>query len=197
MKIVKFQTSYVEPYPLKVQGESFYKDNIENVSNYLGEDEGVNADDFIAHLILDEKNINDENAVRVEIDNKIVGYLSRPAAKLYRKKLKELGLENVIGECFASIRGGYIKRDGTQADFGVRLDLVLEDISLRIETPRTTQPKPPINKPQPEISEMKTSQLEQLDTRRTIIIKDMTVIIVLLVVGIFALVFMVSVILTS
>ena len=56
MRIVKLESPYADPYPLQVQGESNYKDNIEDVSGYLGEDEGVDVDDLVAHLILDDAN---------------------------------------------------------------------------------------------------------------------------------------------
>jgi len=141
MQTIKFQTSYIEPYPLQVQGESNYRENIEDVTGYAGEDEGINADDFIANLLLEDDNIHDTNAVCVQIENKTVGYLPRPAAKTYRKKLAELGLENVVGECFASIKGGFIKRDGSQADFGVRLDIDLEE--LKVEPERIAKPAEP------------------------------------------------------
>lgn len=133
--IVRFQSSYIEPYPLQVQGEASYRDNIEDVSGYTGEDEGVDANDFIAQLILEDENEYDPgNAVRVDINGKTVGYLAKMSAKKYRKHLADLGLSDVIGECYASIKGGFIKRStGEQADFGVRLDLDLD----------TFQPLPP------------------------------------------------------
>jgi hypothetical protein len=135
-KTIRFESSHAEWYPLQVQGESHYRENLEDVSGYVGEDEGVDADDFIAHLILEDDNINDSNAVRVEIDGKIVGYLARPAAKKYRARLIDLGLSDVIGECYASIKGGHIKRStGEQADFGVRLDLDLDSFKERKEKP--------------------------------------------------------------
>ena len=131
--IVKLQSSYAEPYPLQVQGESNYKDNIEEVSNYMGEEEGVDASDFDAHLVLDDSNPYDpNNAVRVDIDGRVVGYLSKSDAKKYRKRLADLGLSNIIGECSASIKGGFIKQStGEQADFGVRLDLDLSAFTAR------------------------------------------------------------------
>lgn len=140
--VIRFQSSYVEPYPLQVQGESFYKINIEKLFGFIDDDEGVNADDFIARLILDDNNMHDAgNAVRVEIDGKQVGNLSKPSAKAYRKRLAELGLSNVIGECYASIKGGFIKKStGEQADFGVRLDLDLE--SFKVLEPKPVERAP-------------------------------------------------------
>jgi len=130
--VIRFESSYIEPYPLQVQGESNYRRNLEDISGYTGEEEGVNADDFIARLILEDDNIYDPgNAVRIEIDGKAVGYLSKPAAKKYRKRVAELGLSDVTGECYASIKGGFIKRSsGEQADIGVRLDLDLDTFNV-------------------------------------------------------------------
>jgi DNA polymerase III epsilon subunit family exonuclease len=77
-QIVKFQSSYIEPYPLKVSDVSFYQKSIENIVMFTGDDEGVNQDDFIAHLILENTNY-DPNAVRVEIDKKRLDiYLKEP-----------------------------------------------------------------------------------------------------------------------
>jgi hypothetical protein len=158
MPIVRFESSYVEPYPLWVQGESYYKENIETVSNYTGEDEGVNADDFIARLILENNNPYDPgNAVRIDIDGKTVGHLSKPNAKKYRKRLLALELFDVIGECYASIKGGFALRDGGMADFGVRLDLDLETFKIYIPPAKPSPPVAPITPPTP-IIENKTEQ---------------------------------------
>jgi hypothetical protein len=153
-KIVRFESSHEEPYPLQVQGESFYRKNIEDVSNYLGEEEGVDADDFIAQLHLEDDNeVDPGNAVRVEIDGKTVGHLAKAAAKKYRKKLTELGLEDVVGECYARIRGGFVMKNNVKADFGVRLDLIIDEMkelkmhSLsqpQIHAEPPTQPRRPI-----------------------------------------------------
>lgn len=154
MDTVRFTSSYAEPYPLQVQGESYHRKNIEDVSGYTGEDEGVNADDFIAHLILEDENPYDlGNAVRVDIDGKAVGHLSKPSAKIYRKRLAVLGLSDVVGECYASIKGGFIKRGGEQADFGVRLD-------LDINTFDVYKPKPP--QPKPVVAEIKLQDIESV-----------------------------------
>lgn len=146
--VIRFGSSYIEPYPLQVQGESYYRKNIESITNYTGEDEGIDADDFIAQLILDDNNEHDPgNAVRVEIDGNTVGHLAKPAAKKYRARLKQLNLSAVLGECYASIKGGFTLREGGQADFGVRLDLDLDTFS----EVQATRPRPePIMPPTPQ-----------------------------------------------
>jgi hypothetical protein len=123
-EIVRFETSYVEPYPLHVVGEASYKGNIESVIDYLPE-EGINDDDFAAYLILEDKNIYDPMAVKIEIAEKTVGYLSRSNARLYRQRLAEFGKTGAIGSCYASIRGGRMNDYGETSDFGIRLDIDL------------------------------------------------------------------------
>ncbi len=137
--IIRFQTSHIEPYPLEVVGESFHRSEIEKAIGFLGEDEGIDRDDLIATLILDDKNPADPNAVRVEIAGRLVGYLSRPAAKRYRAKIKALNLIGVTCTCWASVRGGfYMKSQGRNADFGIRLDMDLENLAVNVPTPQVS-----------------------------------------------------------
>lgn len=160
MKKVRFASSYIEPYPLQIVGEQSYRDEIEEVTGYTGELEGINADDFIAQLILDDNNLVDPgNAVAVEINGKTVGYLSKGNAKKYRKRLKEIGLGDVIGECYASIRGGFERRDGGIADFGVRLDLIIDE--MKVYTPPPPKPAQPIIETENLANPINTIQKEQ------------------------------------
>jgi len=165
MKIVRFQSSYEEPYPLQAVGEASYREEIEEVTGYMGEEEGINADDFIAHLILDDRNpVAPGVAVAVDIDGKTVGYLSTPNAKIYRAKLTELGLLDVVGECSASIKGGFTKKDLSIADFGVRLDIDLDNLKLQPTTIlpqrplQTVIPSVPVAQPQPTPASSKPAQ---------------------------------------
>lgn len=155
-KVVRFESSYEEKYPLEVSGESHHRDAIESLFGYV-DDEGVNEDGLTAHLILDNTNINDHNAVRVEIDDQLVGYLPRKAAKIYREKLNGLGLSDIIGECTASIRGGYLikkgDRAGEQADYGIRLDVDLENLQIAREGRKVVQPIQATSSPDISISQ--------------------------------------------
>jgi hypothetical protein len=97
----------------------------EIVSEYI-DDQGVDVNSLIAHLVLDDQNQADPgNAVRVEIDGKTVGFLAQHDAMLYRQRLLAIGLPSIVGICAASIAGGWLLQDGTQADFNIRLDLDL------------------------------------------------------------------------
>ena len=76
-----------------------------------------------ASLILEDKNPHDQNAVRIEIQRKHVGYLSPETAMLLRAQLKAKGRPKSIAQCAAVIRGGWVSSDGRKGDFCVWLDL--------------------------------------------------------------------------
>jgi hypothetical protein len=76
-KIIYFELSDIEPYPLEIIGESSYKEEIKS----LFEDtdfmtgEGVDKDDFFAELVLEDSNKIIHNAVKVDIEGKTMGYM--------------------------------------------------------------------------------------------------------------------------
>ena len=76
-----------------------------------------------ARLILEDKNRHNKSAVRVEIQRKLVGYLSRENAILYRQQLQERGAPKAIGQCQAVIRGGWLSSDGRKGPYQVSLDI--------------------------------------------------------------------------
>lgn len=76
-----------------------------------------------ALLILEDANPHDANAVRVEIDGELVGYLSRDKAARYRADLAAAGTPHATLQCKARIVGGFETASGERAHFGVRLDL--------------------------------------------------------------------------
>lgn len=76
-----------------------------------------------ATLILENSNPHDENAVRVEIDGALIGYLSRENAPRYRTDLAAAGASAATVRCQARIVGGFETATGERANFGVRLDL--------------------------------------------------------------------------
>lgn len=130
-RLIGLASSYENPYPVQVRGEENYQENLEEICGYYDEDEGYNEDDHMAALYLENENPHDPgNAVRVQIDDKVVGYLSKLDAAFYRKRLTELVVpENPIGICGASIRGGFMKRD-EKAPLGVRLDFKISSFTL-------------------------------------------------------------------
>lgn len=76
-----------------------------------------------ALLILENANPHDANAVRVEIDGALIGYLSRDNACRYRADLAAANTPDVTVQCSARIVGGFETANGNRAHFGVRLDL--------------------------------------------------------------------------
>jgi hypothetical protein len=76
-----------------------------------------------AILVLEDSNPHDANAVRVEIDGALIGYLSRDNARRYRADLAAAGQPQATVRCKARIVGGFETSDGERAHFGVRLDL--------------------------------------------------------------------------
>lgn len=104
-------------FPLEVVGESYYQENLERISGPRTED-GV---DLVVDAILhpDNTNPHDPHAVRVEIDGKIVGHLSRDDAKIFRDKFQ------AAQGCKANVRGGWDRGHGDRGDYGVRLDFKL------------------------------------------------------------------------
>jgi len=146
-RLIGLQSSLEDPYPVQVRGESNYKANFEKICWTADEEEGYKDDGLQAILYFEDDNKYDpENAIRIEIEDLTVGYLSKSDAKAYRKRLKELGTpENPIAICVASIRGGFLKKDGEKADYGVRLDFDLEGFTLTSlkfteDEPKAAQP---------------------------------------------------------
>lgn len=72
----------------------------------------------VATLVCESNNPHDANAVRVMIDGRTVGYLSRDDAENYRHSLRNSGLDLGDREVPARIAGG-----GPGKHYGVYLDL--------------------------------------------------------------------------
>lgn len=88
------------------------------------ENSGSKAHILTAYLIPDNDNPHDSSAIRVDIHNRIVGYLNCEQARSFRRKLDEKGFSNCITACNAIITGGN-EVNGRILDYGVRLDIEL------------------------------------------------------------------------
>ena len=191
-RLIGLESSYEEPYPILVQGESSYKANIQKICGYYDEEEGYDDNAHQAALYLeDESTFDPGNSVRVEIDDLTVGYLSRSQARLYREKIKALNApENPIAICGASIKGGFLKKNGEVADFGVRLDFDINNLSLtnvriREEDTKATSPAlDALNKRLQEKPEPIVSQPPQKNTPPQKKVSNIPFIAILLVAGI-------------
>ena len=121
-----------EKYQLEVVGESFYQDALEEICGPRT-DEGV-ENNATATLIFEDDNPKDNLAVRIDIEGKTVGYLSRPFARLIRQTLAEAGYAGVTVHCNAIIRGGWDRGNRGKGQYGVRLDVPQYD-SRKGESP--------------------------------------------------------------
>ena len=83
------------------------------------EDSALKTHILTAHLIPDNDNPYDSNAVRVDINSRTVGYLNREQALSFRSRLDEKGLANQITTCNAIITGTVEVNSG----YGVKLDI--------------------------------------------------------------------------
>jgi hypothetical protein len=111
-------------FAVEVVGESHYQDALARICGGVSED---GAEVYkTAVLVLEDENPHDGQAVRVEIDELLVGHLSRKNAREYRGMLAANGHPTITASCRAVIRGGWDRGDGDRGMFGVRLDLPTE-----------------------------------------------------------------------
>jgi len=122
-----------------IVGEQNYQANIYEVILYdimvEKEDMDYRDDQLEAVLILDDENPYDPgNAVRVDIDDKTVGYLEKRDAQTYRDTLHKLGAPAQSYYCQASAAG---KRESPRKKmtFGIWLAMVPWNIEIKLEPP--------------------------------------------------------------
>lgn len=104
-----------------VVGESNYQAAIKELAGDHGDREPKAT--FIASLIPDDDNPHDDKAIRVEINRKHVGYMSREDARSFRRRLGTKKLTNQTTTCHAKITGGWVGKDGKRVPYGIRLDI--------------------------------------------------------------------------
>lgn len=109
-------------YAFQVVGESFCQPAIQKVASQCGENE-LSKVKLLAYLVPDDKNKHDKLAVRVDIMGLTVGHLSREDARSFRRRLTSKKMSKAVTTCDAKITGGFRKRNGEIANFGVQLDI--------------------------------------------------------------------------
>jgi len=111
-----------DKFAFEVMGESYYLKSFERL---FGPRQARGIDEErTAHLVLDDANPHDNQAVRVEIEGHQVGHLSRADARQFRAAVIAGGLIQYRRfSCAAAIRGGWDNGDGDKGHYGVRLDL--------------------------------------------------------------------------
>ena len=111
-----------DAFPLVCVGESHYQAALEAICGPRNEDgEDLEVPVVIA---LEDTNPYDPQAVRIEVDGRTVGYLSRPDARAYRRALETAGLSEVLG-CRGRIRGGWDRGQDDRGSYGIFLDVAL------------------------------------------------------------------------
>ena len=107
-------------FSVDVVGESQYQDALATIcGGYTPEGHNLEA---TAVLVLDDGNPYDNKAVRVEIEGRTVGHLSRANAREYRRELQKQGCPSLTLSCCALIVGGWDRGSGDRGYFGVNLD---------------------------------------------------------------------------
>jgi hypothetical protein len=85
-------------YAVPIVGESHRQEALEEICGGQAARKKV-----VASLIREDENPHDTNAIRVEIDGKKVGYLSREMAKVYRGTMEAAGHADAVGTCNAVV----------------------------------------------------------------------------------------------
>ena len=111
-------------FDVEVVGESHYQTALESICGPRTRDS--TSKHVEAVLVLDDSNKYDPKAVRVEINGKIVGHLSREDAQTYRDKLDAMKRPGARATCAAHIVGGWDRGSGDRGSYGVYLDFDLD-----------------------------------------------------------------------
>ncbi|MFQ5507926.1 MAG: HIRAN domain-containing protein [Leptospirillia bacterium] len=110
-----------ETYSVDIVGESHYQRELEQICG--GRTEEGHKLIVEVYLVPENDNPHDDQAVRVYVRDKTVGYLSRELARSYRKRLAEAGYPGSPATCAAMIVGGWDRGGSDRGHFGVKLDL--------------------------------------------------------------------------
>lgn len=108
-------------FEVEVTGESHYQGALQAIAGAHGDDAAEL--ETKALLVPDDANPYDNKAVKVLVQGRQVGHLSREDARSYRRRLAAKKQGMVAAQCGALVMGGFIGRDGKRASYGVRLDL--------------------------------------------------------------------------
>ena len=107
---------------VEVVGESWRQDALELIGGGRGPS-GVRNVDHVAGLLPEPDNPADPQAIAVQIDARLVGYLNHEDARAYRPVIDRVLRQGLFAGCHASLTGGWDSRPGAAGAIGVRLHL--------------------------------------------------------------------------
>ncbi len=105
-------------FAVKVVGESYHESSLRDVFGPVTLE--LKEIERGATLVLENTNPHDPNAVRVEVEGRHVGHLSRDDAVIFRKRYAPAGVDGTSFRCDAMLIGGRA-RNGVR--IGVELDI--------------------------------------------------------------------------
>jgi ssDNA-binding Zn-finger/Zn-ribbon topoisomerase 1 len=108
----------VQGPPVKVVGESFYRDAIEAAVGLRPEGHRTIVD---AAIVLDPDNPVDTDAVAIWIGGRVCGHLSRADAVEWRPVVAWYAHHRITPVARGDVNGGWLQPDGTWADYGITL----------------------------------------------------------------------------
>jgi len=110
-------------YSERIVGEASYQAAIERLAGGSPED-GSSCDiPVTAELIWEDDNPADDEAIQVQVQGMVVGYLTRTSARLYRRWMATAGYQGRRAVCGARIVGGRDRGPRGRGYFGVELDV--------------------------------------------------------------------------
>ena len=109
-------------YEFEVVGEASYQEALEAIAGGRTGD-GHRRVLVTARLVHEDENQQDDQAVRIDVDRRTVGYLTRASARIYRRSLAEKGQAGRAATCSAVIVGGWDRGPRGRGHFGIKLDL--------------------------------------------------------------------------
>jgi ssDNA-binding Zn-finger/Zn-ribbon topoisomerase 1 len=108
----------VQGPPLKVVGESFYRDAIQAAVGLRPEGHRTIVD---AAIVLDPDNPVDPGAVAIWIGGQLCGHLSRADAVQWQPVIAWYAHNHITPVARGDVNGGWLIADGTWADYGITL----------------------------------------------------------------------------
>lgn len=107
-------------FHFNIVGESYYQSAIKRLAG--PNNEHVEEKEYKALLVPEDDNPHDDKAVRVDIEGRAVGHLSREDARRFRRRLVSKKIKGQVTACKAIVTGGQAW-DGNESRYGICLSI--------------------------------------------------------------------------